>query len=264
MLNHAILLGGNVNVDYVYDWDACTTEFLRHLVKSSDLYYEVDYRSYCTKGLNEHIVDLICKLCGVEPQPRTLDFYLSEEEKRFGYQFVEAIKLRTGRKHVVGIHPNASTPNREWPLSNWNQLVYSLRSSIAFVQLSAAGDPRVSGTAGINHMFGIREVAAVVRYSDAIIANDSWINHAAAAVSTPGVVLFGASSPIVFGHILHHNLVGVRMECAPCYRPALWAGDFSIDYLKRLIPWECSHRLCLRSISVETVKTALLNLLSTL
>jgi lipopolysaccharide heptosyltransferase II len=83
----------------------------------------------------------------------------------------------------------------------------------------------------------LREVLGIIRRARVAIGPDTGLMHIAAAVGTPVVSLWGATSPQRAGpHGFEHLVVQGSAACAPCYR--------------RRCP---IHRICMQSISAEEI-----------
>ena len=84
---------------------------------------------------------------------------------------------------------------------------------------------------------------AVIKHAVAFVGADTFWQHVAAAFHKPAVVLFGPSTPAVWGHPSAINL-WEPPRCAPC-----------IDVLRdAACPYEIA---CMRAIDVDTVARAL-------
>ena len=82
-----------------------------------------------------------------------------------------------------------------------------------------------------------------MKYSKAFAGVDSFLNHATNAVQTPGVVLFGPTTPVVWGHDGNINIYRA-VDCAPC-----------VDTIgKGPCP---NHWKCMDSIGVDEVVEAI-------
>lgn len=131
-------------------------------------------------------------------------------------------------RHVVGIHPGASRPWREWPLERWAPIVRELVASglrvKVFVAPSEKGrvtsalrlDERVPGvslSAGSVEGF-LSELPTV----DLLLGMDSFSVHAAFAQQVPTIMLNGANDPEIFappGAVVLG--AGERCRFYPCY-----------------------------------------------
>ncbi len=101
----------------------------------------------------------------------------------------------------VVIHPGASVPARMWPAQRSRALVELLSRAGRPVVVTGGRDEvalarRVAGTEAVNlaGRLSLRQLAAVIRDADVLVAANTGPAHLAAAVGTPVVSLF---SPVV-------------------------------------------------------------------
>lgn len=255
-VNYPELLLHNPHVDSVVDGtrSKCRDAGVHRAV--GDLWFHIDYRSRCVRGLDRHIVDVICQFCGVSSPSTIPTLVLTSTERHRGWKLVND-SFESRPQSVVAIHCRPSAVNREWPHLNWAELVRQF-PNVGFIQVGGRDDDVVEGVANACGRWSLRETASAVAACDAVVAIDSWVHHAAAAVMTPAVVIFGSTAPEAFGHAMHSNLAR-KVDCGPCYRPALWAGDFIEDALQpgTKEPWICSQRACFDLITSDAVAAAL-------
>lgn len=131
-----------------------------------------------------------------------------------------------GRKVIV--HPMlkaAASPNKNWGWPNWQELV-RLSPSIEWVQIGTGHEPRLEGAAFVATR-SPREACGALAGARAAVLHEGGLHHAAAAVGTPAVVIFGGFiSPEVTGYTAHRNLFlgdekhpigcGMRVLCDHC------------------------------------------------
>jgi ADP-heptose:LPS heptosyltransferase len=125
---------------------------------------------------------------------------------------------------AVVVHPGAAQASRRWPAQRWAAVAAALRDAgldvlvtggpgeveLAAAVATAAGLPDDAVLAGRTDL---RRLAAVVASARLVLAPDTGVAHLATAYGTPSVVLFGPTSPQLWG--------------PPPDRPqhvALWAG----------------------------------------
>jgi ADP-heptose:LPS heptosyltransferase len=111
------------------------------------------------------------------------------------------------KRRVVGIHPGASHPSKQWPAAKWRELIQVLVRKEYSVRIygspSEAAELHTEYHAEIAN-FGL-EVAAgempsflqSLLTSDLLVCMDSFSSHAAHAVGIPAVVLHGPFDPSV-------------------------------------------------------------------
>jgi ADP-heptose:LPS heptosyltransferase/SAM-dependent methyltransferase len=146
---------------------------------------------------------------------------------------------------IVAIHKSSTFSYKQWFDQRWLQLI-SLNPACTFIELGRGDDTALPGVINLRNR-PLRESFALLGECDALLAVDSSMAHAAAALHVPSVVLFGASNPLVFGHSGNINLYG-KVECSPCLDLLHYA---SCPFKQR----------CMRAISVEAVHNSLSEIL---
>jgi len=149
--------------------------------------------------------------------------------------------LETLSRPIVAIHASSTILYKEWYPDRWTQVIGRSRSC-TFIQLGRSSEDSISGAVDLRGTT-LRDTFALLNSCDAFVGVDSGLAHAATAVGTPSVVLFGASNPVVFGHHENINLYE-HVECSPCMDLLLYS-DCPIG------------RICMQAISVESVHDAL-------
>lgn len=90
----------------------------------------------------------------------------------------------------------------------WPQVVQQLRANRHKVhQVSCKGEPDVDGCDQRSDNLPLTEIEDLIRACDTFISVDTFFQHLAWSIGEPGVVIFGMSDPVIFGHSLHLNLL---------------------------------------------------------
>lgn len=145
---------------------------------------------------------------GVLPRPL---MYLTEEDREFADDYWAELPSGTP---VVGIHPGSSAGKfhqqgaKRWPAEKFARTAELLvKESDATVLFFCGPDERdlektlqrlTSGDHAARMHFPkgrLRQVAALIEKTDAMISNDSGLMHIATALNTPVVALFGPTNP---------------------------------------------------------------------
>ncbi len=127
-------------------------------------------------------------------------------------------------RRAVVLHPGAAAGSRRWPAARFASVARHLRgqghpvavtgsadeSGLVGAVCAAAGLPPSADHAGRTD---VAELAALVADAALVISNDTGTAHLAWAYGTPSVVLFGPTSPALWGPPDDDRHV------------ALWAGD---------------------------------------
>jgi len=164
---------------------------------------------------DEHEVARWCRLLeesGIAADPRRLDIDLPPGP------------LPHGAREATLVHPGAASPARRWPAERFAAVARAEARAgrpvvvtggpdevaLAHEVAARAGLPLGAVHAGQN---GVLALGRLVAAADRVVCGDTGVAHLATALGTPSVVLFGPTSPALWG--------------PPADRPwhrALWAG----------------------------------------
>jgi ADP-heptose:LPS heptosyltransferase len=181
--------------------------------------------------------EILAEMLDVKLSDATAEIFLTaaEEEK--------ASSVLSQYDNPVIINPSTIfSKNKEWRPERWDELVQSL-PGYTFIQLGLKDEePLIKGAIDLRGQFGLRESMALLKHALCYVGVDSFLAHVTNAVQTPGVVLFGPSSPVIWGHPENVNIYK-KVQCSPC-----------IDILHKD---ECPYsRECMTGITVEEVREA--------
>ncbi|MDO6434604.1 glycosyltransferase family 9 protein [Flavitalea sp. BT771] len=185
----------------------------------------------------KNVVDIAADIFGLTLKDRRIQLFFTEKEHRIARE-----KLAPYRNVVfMHIHSRASR-NHHWKISNWIELVRQL-PEYTFIQTGHADEEYVKGAVDWRGKVPLREAFCMLHYCTSFVGIDSSFAHATNAADLPGVVLFGDTDPLYWGHDNNVNIYK-RVFCSPCFDYA-W-GD----------PCPFGHE-CMNHITVEEVKLAL-------
>ncbi len=111
------------------------------------------------------------------------------------------------REHPIVLHPGSGSPSKNWPFDRFIELARRLADlgQAAWVLGPAEEESGMSATlareipdAARWRNLSVSELARRLAGSRLLVGNDSGVEHLAAAVGCPVVVLFGASDPAVW------------------------------------------------------------------
>jgi ADP-heptose:LPS heptosyltransferase len=166
--------------------------------------------------------------------PIAAKLYFTAEESRWRARGEGRIILEPSLKAKA-------SQNKRWPIERWLRLADALRAR-GYRLAQFPGDTQLPEVEQIATPT-FRHAAAVLAGARAAVLHEGGLHHAAAAVKTRAVVIYGGYiSPRQTGYELHANLFtggdacGMRMPCAHC-------------------------RMAMAAITVESVITALESLL---
>lgn len=139
------------------------------------------------------------------------ELFFSDEEKAFG--------AKHGGRILIEPHTKKEGSNKAWLWERWQELV---DRGGEYVQVGPIGTPALRGIEFVPTR-NFRLGCAVLAHSRAFVGTEGGLHHAAAAVSTPAVVLFSEFiSPDITGYPKHRNLhhaggsCGMRTPCSGC------------------------------------------------
>lgn len=190
-----------------------------------------------------HASHIIGSLIGITLDNTKPELYLTDREEALAKAMLE--KVAHPR---IAIHTTSNFTSKNWMQSEWAALV-GRNTGYRFVQIGGANEKLVEGAVD---MMGtpLRVAFALIGACDALVGVDSAMAHAATAMGIPSVVLFGASSSAVYGHIGNIALsANSDVRCPPCLE-LLFEADCPFD------------NKCMRAINAEVVSRALESLLA--
>jgi ADP-heptose:LPS heptosyltransferase len=186
---------------------------------------------------NNPAAQVVGEKLGLGINDTQLDCFLTEEEA------AEARKITSQYRNPVIININSnSSRNKHWPIENWERLVLN-NPQYDFLQLGLAREEPVRGAKNLLGKTTLRQSLGIVKAAKAFVGVDSSMAHVAAAFRIPAVVLFGPSSPNVYGHAASRNLYNAP-RCSPCMEII---GNVACPYGKP----------CMTNITVSDVEQAL-------
>ena len=237
--NNEPVLRNNPNIDCL---SVIPDESAFRDINSFERVIETNYSRFKPSLHGTHAVDMIARLAGIklDEGEKQIQFFLSEEDEAFARDTLKS------HKNPVILHiTSKSTGNQDWFLDRWERVVREVKKAedCTFIQVGLEGEKRVRGAINLLGKTTVAQAVALVKHAKIFVGVDSFLNHATNATGTPGVVLFGASNPAVWGHDRNINLF-TSADCSPC-----------IDTEKGLKP--CFHKKCMRTITVSSVTGAI-------
>jgi ADP-heptose:LPS heptosyltransferase len=107
-------------------------------------------------------------------------------------------KMRNGNEH----NP------KDYPF--WNELINLLKEEYDIIQIGMPGEKKLDGVKDFLIGKPLDELTEMVKYQDLLVAVDNFFPHLCHLIPKPGVVLFGPSDPLIFGHKENINILKDR------------------------------------------------------
>ncbi|MDH4099782.1 MAG: glycosyltransferase family 9 protein [Nitrospirota bacterium] len=153
---------------------------------------------------------------------------------------------------IIAIHPGSGSAAKCWSVDRYIELAGRVEGETKLRPVLIFGPAEE----GIRHRVGwhfsaydnreIHEVASFLKGCRAHVGNDSGITHLAAALGVPTLALFGPTDPAVWApRGAHVKVLEGEADCAPC-----------TEEERR----QCRNRVCLDSLTVDTVYGELVKL----
>jgi ADP-heptose:LPS heptosyltransferase len=199
---------------------------------------------YTTTHIHKQLplVQTWCKMYGLEYNGETPDFRFNGLQKKVSK---EVWKTQHGKKPVMILHTNGGliTPDakpfmwaRDMPIDVAQQIFDRYRKDFTIYQCTKVNSPKIDGANIIEFGFNqgdmqlnLIEFLSVLIHSDVRILIDSCMQHAAAALKLPSMVLWNGTSPKVFGYDMHTNLETVMPNDFKLPNSYLFDFDFNGD-----------------------------------
>jgi heptosyltransferase III len=211
-----------------------------------------------------HARDLYLRLleaAGVPIRTRSIEIDLEPREVEEARARVRAL-VPDRRGPLVVLHPGASSPNKCWPPERFAAIGDFVREAYGAEVLLIGGameaealrvlaDAMRAPAPVVEGVLRVRQLAALLGEADLFLGNDSGPMHLAAAMGTPVVALFGASSRVQWGPLgPRHAAIGPPVPCGDaCAFPGLCR------------PPSPYRMYCIRRVEVEEVRDGLRRLL---
>jgi ADP-heptose:LPS heptosyltransferase len=201
-------------------------------------YFEMHFQHIApTIIYQKSVKEIIPEILGLRVKNARIQLFTTPDEDRHAIAMLAPYRYPV----IMHIHSNSSD-NHHWDMSNWRALVREL-PQYSFIQVGSPKEPYVEGAIDWRGKTSLREVFCLLKHAASFVGVDSSMSHATNAFDTPGVVLFGDSSPVYWGHPNNINIYK-KLPCSPCYY--VLAGG--------ACPYDTQ---CMKEITVEDVKQAL-------
>lgn len=98
----------------------------------------------------------------------------------------------------------------------WEELVKLLKEKNCYIiQVGVSGEKEIPGVDEIVFNKPLKELKELVHSCDTWVSVDNFFQHFCSLIWQPGIVLFGQSDPLIFGHPENKNLLKDRSYLRP-------------------------------------------------
>jgi hypothetical protein len=221
------------------------------------IFKEEPYLNYKYINKEAHLIQAWCDVLEIENVQPTPDLYFLDSEFESAQMYVNELKEKSKVKkdkfvlvQWIGGKPPEANTNIEYKKALAPMFRRAIPSVVATNLCKKLIDegyivgvvghenfPKIEGTERI--YFPIRSTLALLKYADAFIGIDSFLQHAAASETllTDGVVLWGGTSPRCLGYTSHINLTKAVCSQQFCHRP----NSYLFDIQGHGAMWDCPY-----------------------
>lgn len=206
---------------------------LRIIESMTYMGYQTEQSEGGMKPMNSHIFELLSQKVELKNAPKKPEIFLTTKEKnRFA--------LPTGTKPWIAMHSTGvteMTENKNWYPERFLEVSKRLKEAYRLVQLGRSSDPALEVDLDLRGKIRPRAAAAVLASCSVLLCQVGFLMHAAAAVGTRAVVIYGGfEAPWESGYEQNINLY-TKLPCSPCW-------------LRGPCPYD---KECMKQISVDEV-----------
>ncbi|MCK5306695.1 MAG: lipopolysaccharide heptosyltransferase II [Candidatus Omnitrophica bacterium] len=180
---------------------------------------------------------------------RGCEFFIAEEAEISMKKFLEARKVKKDNLLAV-INPGGNWNLKRWPAERFARLADELIKRYSMKVIISGGPADVRLAEEIKKMMdcspivscgrtNLKELAALLKFSDLVISADSGPLHITVAVGTPAIALFGPTSSDITGPFTGKTPYTVIQKDVGCEVPC-----YNLD---------CPENRCMKAITVDDV-----------
>ena len=202
--------------------------------------FPVDYNQHALKRYLS-----VARYLGCDISSWKGDIPVFESDKRAVRRLLD--KHRLLKRPIIAINPMARWETKLWEPDRFADLADRIRDNLScdIIFTGSGNDKKVikeiSGMmkerpVNLAGKTSLKELACLYSISGALVTTDTGPMHIAAAMGCPVIALFGPTDPLRTGpYGRSHRVVRADLECSPCFKKS------------------CSHKNCMKDITVEMV-----------
>ncbi len=171
----------------------------------------------------------------VDPRRHRLYFPLNDLNRQTAMRRLSSLGLKP--KQFVVLAPATTRPQKHWLEERWSDLAERLWKELEMpsVLLGSPSDKtlleriakRCSTPLPVICDLSLKDAVAIIELSSVLVGPDSFPIHAALAVGTPTVALFGPNDPFRFKTESGITVLENDLPCRPCRRHPTCGGAFT-------------------------------------
>jgi len=242
-------------VDRVYRYGH-TQYFYQTYIEDKDSLIFANEPYYTTDHIHKKLplAQTWCKMYGLEYNGETPDVVFNGLQKKVSK---EVWKDQYGEKPVMIIHTNGGpvSPDvkpymwaRDMPFDIAQKIYDRYNKEFTIYQVTKCNSKKIQGANIIQYGYkegdmqlSTMEFLSILIHSDVRILIDSCMQHAAAALNLPSMVLWNGTSPKVFGYDMHTNLETIKPNNFKL--PDSYLFDFDFNGNEFAYPYDSTENL---------------------
>lgn len=184
-----------------------------------------------------------------DPKRHRMFFPLTEQNRQVAMERIRALGLKP--KNFIVFAPATTRPQKHWLEERWSDLAERIWKDLNLPSVLLASrsekplleriTERCRTPLPMIYDLSLKEAVAVIEQAKALVGPDSFPIHAALAVGTPTIALFGPNDPYRFRAESGISVIEHNLPCRPCGRHPTCGGAFT----------------CMAMITVEEVIAAI-------
>lgn len=187
------------------------------------------------------LIESWCKMYGIPYNGEQPELKINPEERKAIRNFYTPM---ANGKPILLLHTNGGLFNNEKPYSWARDMPYEVACAVAdryrdshfIMQICRPAARKIPDVFVRNEALNQAELVGILELTDKRLLIDSSLQHAAAAFNLPSTVLWNATSPVIFGHTLHHNITAKEKPAKALPGPYLF--DYQFDGNESEFPYE--------------------------
>lgn len=258
----------NPKVRRVYGFNAPFHLYEDHIDRNPDAFIiDVEpYRHPAYLTGTRHIVECWCDLIEIPCVEKYPEIFFARNEEAMAEAHIRSLEFQHNRPVILFQHQGGQIPSNDTEQERISKLGAMYRRAlpnkcIQEITDTLYEDGYLVGSVGTETQFvpknserithPIRAIMALLPHVSGIIAIDSFLAHAAAAVGRQSLVLWCGTSPDKLGYEKNVNLRRSVCPTPECHRPNSYAWDIQPNGFI----WDCPHRdICVEYDSKEVIE----------
>lgn len=220
-----------------------TQYFYSTFIEGRDTIIYAQEPYFATSHVNKThpLIETWCMIYGLTYNGEQPVVKINAEQKKAIRTFYEP---KFENKPFLLIHTNGGMYNSERPYSWARDLPFDVGTKVAnhfkkshfIMQVTRQACPKIPDVFVRSEPLSNTELAGIVELTDKRLLIDSSLQHVSCAFGLPATVCWNATSPVIFGHKIHDNIVAKEKPKKDL--PGSYLFDYAFDANENEFPYE--------------------------